>query len=60
MAARDFLELTRGADVLLNPGSDYGKELLASEIESLLDGSIFGPTSRRQKRSLLSSLFRRG
>jgi SseB protein N-terminal domain len=56
MAARDFLELTRGANVLLNPGSDYGKEFLAPEIESLLDGSIFEP----RKRSLLGSLFRRG
>jgi hypothetical protein len=53
MAARTFLELTRGADILLNPGSDYGKQFLADEIARLLDGSI-------KKRSLLGSLFRRG
>ncbi|HVG08001.1 MAG TPA: enhanced serine sensitivity protein SseB C-terminal domain-containing protein [Thermoanaerobaculia bacterium] len=46
MAARNFLELTRGADIMLNPGSEYGKEFVASEIAGLLDGSIFGPESQ--------------
>jgi hypothetical protein len=41
--ARDFFEITRGAHVILNPGSPYGKEFLPEEIEQLLDGSIFRP-----------------
>ncbi len=39
--ARDFFEITRGANVLLNPGLDYGKEFTVAEIERMLDGSIF-------------------
>lgn len=39
--ARTFLEITRGAAVMLNPGSDYGKELSVEEIASILDGSIW-------------------
>jgi type III secretion system (T3SS) SseB-like protein len=41
--AKDFFEITRGAHVILNPGSPYGKEFLPEEIEQLLDGSIFKP-----------------
>ncbi|MEC0368647.1 enhanced serine sensitivity protein SseB C-terminal domain-containing protein [Paenibacillus chibensis] len=36
-----FFNLTKGADVLLNPGSSFGKEFSAREIESILDGSVF-------------------
>ncbi|MWV44262.1 hypothetical protein GRF59_11520 [Paenibacillus sp. HJL G12] len=39
--ALHFFELTKGADVLLNPGSAFGKEFSAREIESILDGSVF-------------------
>jgi hypothetical protein len=41
--ALQFLEITRGADLVLNPGSDFGKEFTAAEIESILDGSIGRP-----------------
>ena len=41
--AREFLEITRGADLVLNPGSDYGKAFTAAEVESILDGSIGRP-----------------
>jgi len=41
--AREFLEITRGAELVLNPGSDYGKEFTAAEIASILDGSIGRP-----------------
>ncbi len=34
---RALLDLTRGAPVTLNPASQYGKELSASEIQQLLD-----------------------
>ena len=36
----------RGATFLLNPYSDYGKELLPDEIERLLKGSIFSENSK--------------
>lgn len=39
--ARSFLEITHGANVILNPGLEYGKEFTPSEIESMLNGSIF-------------------
>lgn len=41
LACRDLLEMTRGAELMLNPGSDYGKEFVAEEIAALLDGSMF-------------------
>ena len=40
--ALDFFGLVRGSDVWLNPGGEYAKEFSAAEIESILDGSIFG------------------
>lgn len=36
MKARSFFEMTRGMMVVLNPGSDYGKEFAPDEIASLL------------------------
>ncbi|MHC9509757.1 enhanced serine sensitivity protein SseB C-terminal domain-containing protein [Kangiella sp. M94] len=41
--ALELMKLTQGAELLLNPGSDYGKEFTKSEIESIIDGSIWGP-----------------
>lgn len=41
VACRDLLEMTGGAELMLNPGSDYGKEFVVEEIAALLDGSIF-------------------
>jgi len=43
MKARDFMGLTLGTTLLLNPGSEYGKEFLPAEVESMLDGSIWKP-----------------
>ena len=34
---RALLELTRGAPVILNPASEYGKELTAEQVGQLLD-----------------------
>ncbi|MHC4131147.1 MAG: enhanced serine sensitivity protein SseB C-terminal domain-containing protein [Planctomycetota bacterium] len=42
--ALEFLKITQGAEVLLNPGSDFGKELTKNEIQSIIDGSIWEPT----------------
>lgn len=35
---RDLLDITRGAVVILNPASEFGKELSAAEVLRLLDG----------------------
>jgi len=55
--ARDFFKITRGAYVILNPGSDYGKEFTPQEIECMLDGSIFQPdqvyVARKETRVLI-------
>ena len=45
MKGQDLFELSKGATFILNPYSDYGKELLPQEIESLLNGSIFDHTN---------------
>ncbi len=43
LGVRPFLEMTKGSTLLLNPGSDYGKEFLPDEVSQLLDGSMFQP-----------------
>jgi hypothetical protein len=42
MSGKDLFGVVAGATLLLNPYSNYGKELLPSEIKSLLDGTMFG------------------
>ncbi len=37
--ARALFEMTLGEDLVLNPGSEYGKDLMPAELESLLSGS---------------------
>lgn len=44
--AQNFMEITQGSDLLLNPGSDYGKEFTKEEVATILDGSIWQPTER--------------
>lgn len=39
MRCRDLWEMTRGATLVLNPHSAYGKEFVPAEIAQLLDGS---------------------
>jgi len=39
---RDLLDLTRGAPVILNPASEYGKELTAEQV-----GQLLGPSQLR-------------
>lgn len=46
MNALEFLKITKGSPLLLNPGSDYGKEFTESEIASILDGSLWQPSER--------------
>jgi len=46
MKASDFLQVTQGTTLMLNPGSDYGKEFTAKEVASILDGSLWKPSER--------------
>ena len=41
MNALEFLKTTKGAEVVLNPGSEYRKEFTKEEIQSVIDGSIW-------------------
>ena len=43
MAGRTLLETTKGATLVINPFSNFGKELTPSEIISLLNGTFFQP-----------------
>ncbi len=43
LSAVDFLRITKGSYLVLNPDSDYGKAFSPSEVDSLLDGSLFRP-----------------
>jgi hypothetical protein len=49
LACRDLLEMIGSAELMLNPGSDYGKEFVAEEIAALLDGSMFQGEGRRRE-----------
>jgi hypothetical protein len=42
----EFMKITQGAEFILNPGSDYGKEFTKAEIASLIDGTIWRPSER--------------
>ena len=44
MKGKDLFDLAKGATFLLNPYSDYGKELIPDEIEKMLSGDIFSPS----------------
>jgi hypothetical protein len=44
---KDLFNFVKSAKLMLNPYSDYGKELLPDEIASLLDGSIFTNPSKQ-------------
>jgi hypothetical protein len=39
--ALEFMKITKGAELLLNPGSDYGKAFTKEEISALIDGSMW-------------------
>lgn len=43
MITRSLLEITGPLEMLMNPGSAYGKHFLADETRALLDGSMFQP-----------------
>jgi hypothetical protein len=45
MQGQNLFELTKGSTIVLNPFSDYVKELLPQEIDELLNGTIFNRLS---------------
>lgn len=47
MQGRNLFELAVGAKFILNPYSDYGKELLPEEIKDMLDGTILQPQHKQ-------------
>ena len=49
MTGENLFGLAKGAKYILNPYSDYGKELLADEIEQLLNGTILTDTVQTMK-----------
>jgi SseB protein C-terminal domain/SseB protein N-terminal domain len=46
MNAKDLFRTLQGATLVLNPYSDYGKELIPSEIKKVLDGTILSESGR--------------
>lgn len=42
--ALELMKITQGAEILLNPGSEFGKEFTREEIQSIVDGSIWKPS----------------
>jgi hypothetical protein len=44
--ALEFLKMTMGSALMLNPGSDYGKEITPEEAASIVDGSLWRPNER--------------
>lgn len=49
--ALEFLRITRGMPLVLNPAHKVGKEFTVAEIEAILDGSIGKPSDVRVVRS---------
>lgn len=44
--ALELMKIVLGSEIILNPGSPYGKEFVKDEIASIVDGSIFQPSER--------------
>ncbi|MCB9223565.1 MAG: SseB family protein [Crocinitomicaceae bacterium] len=49
LKGHDLLEITKGASLVLNPYSDYPKELVPEEINDLLEGTIYGKLEEMNK-----------
>ena len=49
LKGQDLFELAKGATFVLNPYSDYGKELIPEEIENLLNGTIYDKIDEQEK-----------
>jgi hypothetical protein len=47
MKGEDLFKLAKGATFILNPYSDFGKELLPAEIENMLNGTVLTAGSKK-------------
>ena len=43
--ALEFFKIINGSELVLNPGSEYGKQFTKEEISNIINGSFFKPTS---------------
>ena len=41
----EFLNIVKGSDIVLNPGSEYGKLFTAKEIQQIMEGTLGSPSS---------------
>lgn len=48
LKGQDLFELAKGATFILNPYSDYGKELIPAEIENLMNGTIYDQIDKNE------------
>lgn len=48
LKGQDLFEVAEGATFILNPYSDYGKELLPEEIQSLMNGTIYDEIDKNE------------
>lgn len=49
LKGQDLFSVAQGATFILNPYSDYGKELIPKEIENLLNGTIYDKIDEQEK-----------
>lgn len=49
LKGQDLFGVAKGATFILNPYSDYGKELIPEEIENLLNGRIYDKIDEQEK-----------
>lgn len=49
LKGQDLFSVAKGATFILNPYSDYGKELIPEEIENLLNGTIYDKLEEQEK-----------
>ena len=52
MKGQDLFTVAKGATFILNPYSEYGKELIPEEIENLMNGSIFDKIDENENEAL--------
>ncbi|WP_430409624.1 SseB family protein [Kordia sp.] len=48
MKGQDLFKITKGANLILNPYSEYHKELVVDEIEMLLNGTLFNDSHEKE------------
>lgn len=56
---QDLFELAKGHTFILNPYSNYGKELIPQEIEDLMNGSIYDKIDEQIKYQEFDMIFKR-